>query len=76
MEQQLATGLGEGEIAQLVQDQEVEPAEEIGRAALAIGAGLGVKLVDQVDGVEEAAPPAAPDAGWPARRRCPARSAG
>ena len=63
MEQELAAGLGEGQIAELVQDDEVEAGEMIGDAALAAGAGLGLELVDEVDDVEEATPVAAADAG-------------
>jgi len=53
MEEELAAGLGEGQVAEFVEDQEVEAAEEIGQPALAVGAGLGVELVDQIDAVEE-----------------------
>ena len=63
MEQQLAAGLGEGQIAELIHHNEVEAGEMIGDAALAAGAGLGLELVDQVDDVEEAAAGAAADAG-------------
>ena len=63
VEQQLAAGLGEWEIAQFVEHDEVEPGEVVGDAALATGAGLGLELVDEVDDVEEAAAGAAADAG-------------
>src|SRR5690606_18362632 len=63
MEQQLAAGLGEGQIAKLVEDHEVEAAEEVGGAALPTGAGLGLELVDEIDDVEEAAAGAAANAG-------------
>ncbi len=63
MEEQLAAGLGEGQVAELVEDDEVEAGEVIGDAALAAGAGLGFELVDEVDDVEEAAAGAAADAG-------------
>ena len=63
VEQQLAAGLGEGQIAQFVEHDEVEAAEMVGELALPAGAGLGVKLVDEVDDVEEAAAGAAADAG-------------
>src|SRR5690606_35846520 len=63
MEQQLPAGVREGEVAELVEDQEVEPAEEIGDTALAVGAGFGVELVDQVDDIEEPAAGAVADAG-------------
>src|SRR5690554_4215857 len=63
MEQQLAAGLGEGQVAELVEDDEVEAGEMIGDAALAAGAGLGLELVDEIDDVEEATAGAAADAG-------------
>lgn len=63
MEQQLAASLGEGEIAELVEDQEVEAAQEIRSAPLAISAGFGVEFVHEVDDVEESAALATADAG-------------
>ena len=63
MEQQLAAGLREGQVAELVEDDEVEAGEVIGDAALAAGAGLGFELVDEVDDIEEAAAGTASDAG-------------
>ena len=53
MEQELTAGLCEGQIAQLVEDQEVETGDQIGGPALAFGTGLGIELVDQVDNIEE-----------------------
>jgi hypothetical protein len=47
VEQQLATGLGERRIAELVEDEEVEPGEAIGDAALPPGAGFRRQPVDQ-----------------------------
>ena len=47
VEEQLASGLGERQVAELVQDDEVEAREMVGEAALAAGAGLGLELVDQ-----------------------------
>ena len=68
MEQQLASGLGEGQVAELVEDDEVAPGQLIGEPALAAGAGFGLEPVDQVDDVEEAAPGAIAGAvtvtGW------------
>jgi hypothetical protein len=53
VEEQLAAGLSERQVAELVQDDEVEAAQMIGDAALAAGARSGVELVDEVDDVEE-----------------------
>lgn len=58
VEQQLTAGLCKGQIAELVEDEEVEAAEGISGSALAIVTGLDVQLVDEVDRVEEA--PAGP----------------
>ena len=63
MEQQLAAGLREGEIAELVEDQEVEAAEQVCRAPLSVGTRFGIELVHEVHDIEEAPPFAAPDAG-------------
>ena len=63
MEQELAAGLGEGQIAELVEDDEVEPAEMVGDAPLASCAGFGFELTDEVNDIEEAAASAAADAG-------------
>ena len=41
VEQQLASGLGEGQVAELVEDDEVAPGQLIGEPALAAGAGFG-----------------------------------
>ena len=45
VEQQLTARLRERQIAQLIKDQEVQPAEKIGHASLAFGARLGVELL-------------------------------
>src|SRR5208282_4710 len=55
MEQQLPAGLGEGEIAEFVEDHEVEAREVIGEPSLAAGARLSLELIDEIDGGEEAA---------------------
>jgi len=52
VEQQLPAGLGEGEITQFVEDDEVEAGEIIGKSSLATGAGLSLELVDEIDGNE------------------------
>ncbi len=46
LEQQLAAGLGDRWVAELIEDDEVAPGELFGRAALASGAVLGVEVVD------------------------------
>ena len=46
MEQQLAAGLSEGEVAELVENDEVQPGKPIGEATLPLGTGLGLELVD------------------------------
>ena len=63
VEQELAAGLGEGEIAELVEDQEVEAGDQVRGAALAFGAGFGVELVHQIDDIEEPAAAAVANAG-------------
>ena len=83
VEQQLAAGLGEGQIAEFVEDDEVEAREIIGDAALASGARLGLEPVDEIDGGEEAARAIRrgcsfarwrwPDASCPCRFRRPGR---
>jgi len=63
VEQELAAGLGEGQVAELVEDDEVHAGEVVGHAALAPGTGFGLELVDEIDDVEEAAAGARADAG-------------
>jgi hypothetical protein len=63
VEQQLAAGLGEGQIAEFVENDEVHAREIVGHATLAAGAGLGLELVDEIDDVEEAPARAGTDAG-------------
>ena len=53
VEQQLPANLGEGQITELVEDDEVEAGEEVGEPSLATSAPLGFEAVDQVDGGEE-----------------------
>ena len=57
MEQQLPAGLREREIAEFIEDDDVEASEIVGDVSLASGAGLGLELVDEIDGGEEAAAP-------------------
>ena len=63
MEQKLSTGLGEGQIAQLVQDQEVGAGDQICGSSLSFGAGFGIQLVHQIDAIEEPPATAVSDAG-------------
>src|SRR6516164_215168 len=63
VEQQLAAGLDERQIAEFVENQEVETSEAIGGAALPAGTGFGLQPVDQVDCSVEAATGAGADAG-------------
>ena len=62
MEQQLAAGLGEGQIAEFVEDDEVHAREIVGHATLPAGACLSLELVDEIDDVEETPPCAGTDA--------------
>ena len=55
MEQQLPAGLGEGEIAEFVEDDEVEAGEIVSEPSLAASARLSLELIDEIDGGEEAA---------------------
>ena len=48
MEEQLASGLGEGEITEFVEDDEVETGEMIGYPTLPAGAGLKPRELDPI----------------------------
>ena len=63
MEQELPAGLGEGQIAKLVEDDEVASDELVRGTALASGAEFGLEVVDQVDDVVAAATGAPSDTG-------------
>src|ERR1700691_6191380 len=54
MKQQLPAGLGEREIAEFVEDDDVEASEIVGDASLAAGSTFGLELIDEIDGGEEA----------------------
>ena len=54
VEQELAAGLGERQIAEFVEDHEVEAREIIGEPSLATRTVLGLELIDEIDGGEEA----------------------
>ena len=56
MEQQLATGQSEGEVAELVEDDEIEPGKLAGQRSGLADPGFFFELVDQIDCVEEAPP--------------------
>ena len=62
MEQELAAGLGEGQIAEFVEDDEVHASEVIGQSALPTAAGLGLEPVDEIHDVVEPAAGAGADA--------------
>jgi len=63
VEQQLAAGLGEGQVSKLVQDQEVEAGDQISGSALPFSAGFSVKFVHEINTVEEPSAAATPNAG-------------
>lgn len=63
VEEQLPAGLGEWEIAEFIEHDEVEPGKMIGNAALPAGTGLSLEPVDEVDDIEEAASCAVADEG-------------
>ena len=62
MEQKLAAGLGERQIAEFVEDDEVETGQVVGNPALSAASALGLKAVDEIDDVIEAATGAGADA--------------
>jgi hypothetical protein len=55
VEQQLTAGLGKGQIAKLIEDDEVPPGEIFGNPSLAAAPRLGLEPVDEIDSVVEAA---------------------
>src|SRR5205823_14119406 len=62
MKEQLAAGLSERQVAELVENNEVDAGEIFGEPPLPAGAGLALQPVDEVDDGVEAAPGAATDA--------------
>jgi len=62
VEEKLPAGLGEGQIAELVEDDEVLAGEIVGDAPLAAGARLRLEPIDEIDGGEEAPARSRPDA--------------
>ena len=63
MEEQLPAGLGKGQVAEFVEDDEVASDELVCGVALAPGTEFGLEVVDQVDDVVAAAAGALSDAG-------------
>jgi len=53
MEEELAAGLGEGQIAEFIEDDEVHAGEVIGEPALAAVAGFGFEPIDEIDDIVE-----------------------
>jgi hypothetical protein len=53
VEQELSAGLGEGQIPEFIEDDEVHPRQVLGKSALVPVAGLGLKPVDEIDDVVE-----------------------
>ena len=72
MEEKLPAGLGERQVTELVEDDEVLAGEIVGDPALPPGARLGLEPIDEIDGGEEAAARARPDAA--SRWRSPSGS--
>ena len=62
MEQELPAGLGERQVAEFIEDDEIEPGEMLGQLAGAILAPLELQAVHEVGGVVEARPGAGPNA--------------
>jgi hypothetical protein len=62
VEQELAAGLGEGQIAEFIEDDEVHAGEMIGEPPLPSVASLGLEPVDEIDHVVEPAAGAVADA--------------
>src|SRR5690349_9850055 len=63
MKEQLAAGLSERQVAELVENNELHAREIFGEPPLPAGAGLALQPVDEIDDGEEATPGAAADAG-------------
>src|SRR6202023_949692 len=63
MKEQLAAGLSEGQVAELVENDEVHAGEIFGEPPLPARAGFALQPIDEVDDGIEAASGAAADAG-------------
>src|SRR6516225_2019724 len=61
VEQQLAARLRKGEVAELVDDDEIDPHQPVGSATLAVELRLALEFVGKIDGIEEARLLAGPD---------------
>ena len=61
VEQQLAAGLTERQVAEFVDDNEIVTQQLLGQSATSTGGLLLFQLIDQIDQVEEAPPGAAAD---------------
>ncbi|MGY4502591.1 hypothetical protein ACVWYH_006548 [Bradyrhizobium sp. GM24.11] len=62
VEEKLSTGLDEGKITEVVQDDELHPGQMLGEASLSSVASLGLEAIDEIDDVVEAAAGTSPDA--------------
>src|SRR6516164_5852415 len=62
MEQKLSASLGERQIAEFIEDDEVEAREIIGEARLAARPSFGLEPIDKIDSVEEPATRSGADA--------------
>ena len=63
VEQQLSAGLGKGQIAEFVEDDEVKAVQVIGQTALFAASGLGLEAIDQIDDIVEPTAGAVADQG-------------
>src|SRR6266436_361667 len=63
MKEQLAADLSEGQIAELVENDDVHAREIFGQPPLPAGAGFALQPIDEIDDGIKAAPGAAADAG-------------
>ncbi|MEA2925319.1 MAG: hypothetical protein QOD25_2441 [Alphaproteobacteria bacterium] len=62
MEQELSASLGERQVTEFIEDDEVDAREIVGEATGAAGPSFCLKPVDEIDGVEEPATRPATDA--------------
>ena len=63
MEQQLAAGLGEGQVTEFIKDDKVDAGKRLGEAPGTAIADLGLELIDQIHDIEEASLEAVADTG-------------